>query len=83
LFIYGRASLAIEGKSVVPMEITLMDSGENVFVLYKFIEYVNSYIKQICTCEFTLNEFIWNPYRFLISFLDLPTFFLRIAKREL
>ncbi len=25
LFIYGRASLAMEGKSVVPMEITFMD----------------------------------------------------------
>jgi hypothetical protein len=25
LFIYGRASLAMEGKSVMPMEITFMD----------------------------------------------------------
>ncbi len=25
MFIYGRASLAMEGKSVMPMEITFMD----------------------------------------------------------
>ncbi len=35
----------MEGKSVVAMEITLMDSGGNIFVLYEFIEYMNSYIK--------------------------------------
>jgi hypothetical protein len=28
----------------VPMEITLMDSGGNIFVLYEFMEYINSYI---------------------------------------
>jgi hypothetical protein len=33
----------MEGKSVVPMDITLMDSGGNEFVLYEFIEYVTSY----------------------------------------
>jgi hypothetical protein len=65
------------------MEITLMDSGRNIFVLYEFIEYINAYIKFIFyTCESTLDEFIWNPYRFPISFLDSPTFFLRTAKRE-
>jgi hypothetical protein len=31
-------SLAMEGKSVVPMKITLMDSGGNIFVLNEFIE---------------------------------------------
>jgi hypothetical protein len=35
----------MEGKSAVPMEITLMDSGGNIFVLYGFIEYMNLYIK--------------------------------------
>jgi hypothetical protein len=30
----------------------------------------------------SVDEFMWNPYRFLISFLGSPTFFLRIAKRE-
>ncbi len=44
LFIYGRASLAMEGKSVVPMEITLLDNGGNIFVLYEFIDYMNSLI---------------------------------------
>ncbi len=58
LFIYGRASLAMEGKSVVPMEITFMDNGGNIFVLYKFIDYMNSYIIWSHTYEFTLNEFI-------------------------
>ncbi len=32
LFIYGRASLTMEGKSVMPMEITFMDNRENIFV---------------------------------------------------
>ncbi len=35
LFIYGRASLPMEGKSVVSMEITFMDNGGNIFVLYR------------------------------------------------
>jgi hypothetical protein len=30
--------------AVVPMEITLMDSGGNIFVLDEFIEQMNSYI---------------------------------------
>jgi hypothetical protein len=38
LFIYGGVSLAMEGKSVVAMEITLMGSGGNIFVLNEFIE---------------------------------------------
>ncbi len=36
LFIYGRASLAMEGESVVPMEITFMDTEDE----YKKIWYV-------------------------------------------
>jgi hypothetical protein len=42
LFIYGRASLAMEGKSVVPMEITFMDNGGR----YNS-SYVNLYIIRI------------------------------------
>ncbi len=34
----------MEGKSVVPMEITFMDNGENIFVLDELIEQMNSYI---------------------------------------
>jgi hypothetical protein len=44
LLIYGRASLAMEGKSVMLMEITFMDNGGNIFVLDEFIEQMNSYI---------------------------------------
>jgi hypothetical protein len=44
LFIHGRASLAMEGKSVMPMEITFMDNGGNIFVLEELIEQTNSYI---------------------------------------
>ncbi len=44
LFIYGRASLAVEGKSVMPMEITFMDNGGNISVLYEFIDYMNLFI---------------------------------------
>jgi len=46
LFIYGRASLAMEGKSVVPMEITFMDNGGK----HKSY-YVNSWIIQIHVYE--------------------------------
>jgi hypothetical protein len=34
----------MEGNSVVPMEITFMDNGGNIFVLDEFIEQMNSYI---------------------------------------
>jgi hypothetical protein len=34
----------MEGKSVMPMEITFMDIGGNIFVLDEFIEQMNSYI---------------------------------------
>jgi hypothetical protein len=34
----------MEGKSVVPMEITFMDNGGNVFVLDEFIGQMNLYI---------------------------------------
>ncbi len=51
LFIYGRVSLAMEGKSVVPMEITFLDNGGNIFVLGEFIEQMNSYV-WVCTCVF-------------------------------
>jgi hypothetical protein len=37
--------------SVMPMEITFMDNGWNIFVLDEFIEQMNSYV-QIYTCEF-------------------------------
>jgi hypothetical protein len=67
---------------VVPMEITFMDNGGSIFVLCEFVDYMNSHIIRSHTNQFTLDEFIWNPYRFLISSLGSPTFFLRIAKRE-
>ncbi len=34
----------MEGKSVVPMEITFMDNGGNIFILCEFTNYVNSHI---------------------------------------
>ncbi len=71
-----------KAPTVVPMEITFMDNGGNIFVLDEFIEQMNSYI-WIRTCEsYLLDEFTWNPYRFLISSLGSQSFFLRIAKRE-
>jgi hypothetical protein len=39
------------GKSVVPMEITFMDNGGNVFLLDEFIEQMNLFIR-IHACEF-------------------------------
>ena len=35
----------MEGKSVVPMEITFMDNGGNMFVVVEFIEQMNSYVE--------------------------------------
>jgi hypothetical protein len=57
----------MEGKSVVPMEITFMDTEDEY---YKYgtlspLRYIHS-----------------NSFRFPISSLGSPTFFLRIAKRE-
>jgi hypothetical protein len=57
----------MEGRSVVPMEITFMNTEDEY---YKYgtlspLRYIHS-----------------NPFRFPISSLGLPTFFLRIAKRE-
>ncbi len=67
LFIYGRASLTLEGKSVVPMEIAFMymEDKHLKYGTFRSLRYIYS-----------------NQFRFLISFLDLPTFLLRIAKRE-
>ena len=57
LFIYGRASLAIEGKSVVPMEITFMDMEDKYkkYGTFRSLRYIYS-----------------NPFRFPISSLGLP-----------
>jgi hypothetical protein len=43
LLIYGRASLAMEGKSVVPMEITFMDYGGK-YNSYNEFTAVNSHV---------------------------------------
>ncbi len=43
LFIYGKASLAMEGMSVVPMEITFIDNGGKYNLYNEFTE-VNSHI---------------------------------------
>ncbi len=48
----------MEGKSVVPMEITFMENGGNTFILDEFIDYMNPYIIWRHTYEFTLDEFI-------------------------
>jgi hypothetical protein len=34
----------MDGKSAMPMEITFMDNGGNIFVLCEFIDYMNPYI---------------------------------------
>jgi hypothetical protein len=57
LFIYGRASLAVEGKSVVPMEITYMDTED---------EY-----KKYGTLS-PLRYIYSKPFRFPISSLGSP-----------
>jgi hypothetical protein len=59
LFIYGRASLAMEGKSIVPMEITFMDTEDEYkkYGTLRLLSYIYS-----------------NPFRFPISSLGLPNF---------
>jgi hypothetical protein len=58
LFIYGSASLAMEGKSVVPMEITFMDMEEEYkkYGTLRLLRYIYS-----------------NPFRFPISSLGLKS----------
>jgi hypothetical protein len=57
LFIYGRVSLAMEGKNVVPMEITFMDTEDEYkkYGILRSLRYIYS-----------------NPFRFPISSLGLP-----------
>jgi hypothetical protein len=57
----------MEGKSVVLMEITFMDMEDKC--------------KKFGTLR-SLRYIYSNPFRFLISSLGLPIFFLRIAERE-
>jgi hypothetical protein len=64
------------------MEITFMDNGGNISILDEFIEQMSSYMYEFVHVNSSLDEFMWNPYKFLISSLGSPTFFLRIAKRE-
>ncbi len=39
--VFNRGGSGMEGH-VVPMQITFMDNGGNIFVLYEFIDYMNS-----------------------------------------
>jgi hypothetical protein len=68
-------SLAIEEKSVMPMEITLMDSEGNIFISNEFIKQMNS-LYEFVHMNSSLDKFIGNPYKFPISSLGLPNFFL-------
>ncbi len=57
----------MEGKSVVPMEITLMDMEDNHYKYdtLRSLRYIHL-----------------NPFRFLISSLGSPIFFCRVVERE-
>ncbi len=44
MFIYGRASLAMEGKSVVPTEITYMDTDDEYKYMVSKIHVFKLYI---------------------------------------
>jgi hypothetical protein len=57
----------MQGKSVMPMEITFMDMEDKHYTYgtLRSLRYIYS-----------------NPFRFPISFLGLPSIFLRIAERE-
>jgi hypothetical protein len=69
----GHKLLLNMHPTVMPMEITPMDSGGNIFVLNEFIKQMNS-LYEFVHVNSSLNEFIWNPYRFPISSLGLPDF---------
>jgi hypothetical protein len=67
MIIHGRASLAMEGKSVVPMEITFIDM-EDKHQKYGTLR--------------SLRYIYTNPFRILISSLGSPIFLFGIAERE-
>ncbi len=76
LFIYGRASLAMEGKSVVPMEITYMDTEDKYKYMVSKIHLFKVHVFKLhmLYLEIIKIHIFKSIFRFLISSLGLPNF---------
>ncbi len=76
MFIYGRASLAREGKSVMPTEITYMDIKYEYKYMVSKIHVFKVYIFKldILYLEIIKIHIFKSFFRFLISSLGLPNF---------
>ncbi len=73
MFIYGRASLAMEGKSVMPMEITYMDTEDE----YK---YMVSKIHIFKVHIFKLHTFYLKTTKIhIFKSIEVSNFFLGLA----
>jgi hypothetical protein len=86
LFIYGKANLAMEGKSVVPTEITYMDTEDKYKYMVSKIHIfkVHVFKLHILYSEIIKIHIFKSNFRFPISSLGLPVFsFLEKLKRSI
>ncbi len=76
LFIYGRASLAMEGKSVVPTEITYMDAEDKYKYMVSKIHLFKVHLFKLHILYLKIIKiYIFKSiFRFPISSLGLPNF---------
>ncbi len=75
LFIYGRASLAMEGRSVLSMEITYMDTEDEYKYMVSKIHIFKVHIFKLHILYLRSLRYIYlNPLRFPISSLGSPNF---------
>ncbi len=76
MFIYGRASLAMEGKSVVPTEIIYMDTEDKYKYMISKIHIFKVHIFKLhmLYLEIIKIHIFKSIFRFPISSLGLPNF---------
>jgi hypothetical protein len=76
LFIYGRASLAMEGKSVVHTEITYMDTEDKYEYMVSKIDIFKVHILKlhILYLKIIKRHIFKSIFRFPISSLGSPNF---------
>jgi hypothetical protein len=84
LFIYGRANLAMEGKSVVPMEITYMDTEDEYIYMLLKIHIFKVHIFKLHMLYLKITKiYIFKSIEVSDFFLGLALFLLlRKAERE-
>ncbi len=76
MFIYGRASLAMEGKSVMPTEITYMDAEDKYKYMVSKIHIFKVHLFKLHILYLKIIKiYIFKSiFRFPISSLGLPNF---------